>query len=82
MNPRSAATDERTSVPRSMTLAMRSRPWDSLMLSTFVSIDGNVLRTPFDSTPGVKGVYFFGSKVSVCAIPPAIQRTMTVSAVG
>ena len=32
-------------------------------------------------TPGAKGVYRFGSKVSVCAMPPAIHRTITASAV-
>jgi hypothetical protein len=53
MNPRSAATLDRMSVARSITPAMRSSPLDSLMLSTAVSIAGNVLRTPLDSTPGV-----------------------------
>ena len=31
--------------------------------------------------PLVNGVYLLGSKVSVCAIPPAIQSKITVSAV-
>src|SRR5688572_21652381 len=61
---------------------MFSSPLLILMLSTTVSIDGNVLSTRFDSNPGSNGVYCFGSNVSVCAIPPAIHRTMTVSHVG
>src|SRR5262245_55534564 len=52
------------------------------MLSTVVSIDGNVLRTRFDSRPFSNGVYALGSNVSVCAIPPAIHKRMNVSAVG
>ncbi len=40
-----------------------------------------MLNTLFDCIPFVKGVYFFGSKVSVCGIPPAIQSKITVSAV-
>src|SRR5438552_1762944 len=51
------------------------------MLSTAVSMLGNVLNTFSVRTPGSKGVYLLGSNVSVCAIPPAIQRTMTASAV-
>ena len=51
------------------------------MPSTTVSIAGNVLRTRSVRTPGSKGVYRFGSNVSVCAIPPAIHRTMMESAV-
>src|SRR5438270_2661312 len=51
------------------------------MLSTAVSILGKVLNTFSVRTPGSKGVYLLGSKVSVCAIPPAIQRTITASAV-
>src|SRR5688500_17696633 len=52
------------------------------MLSTTVSIEGKVDSTLFGESPTSKGVYFFGSNVSVCAMPPAIQRTMTLSAVG
>ena len=39
-----------------------------------------MLNTLLDCIPFVKGVYFFGSKVSVCGIPPAIQSKITVSA--
>ena len=53
----------------------------NLMSSTAVSMAGNVLSTCSIRTPFSNGVYFFGSKVSVCAIPPAIQSTMTASAV-
>src|SRR4051812_12280417 len=52
------------------------------MSSTAVSMLGNVERTPFGSIPLSYAVNFFGSNVSVCAIPPAIQSTITVSAVG
>ena len=55
MKPRSAATDERISVARSITWAIFSSPCEILMSSTAVSICGNVLRTALDSTPGVKG---------------------------
>jgi hypothetical protein len=34
---------------------MCSSPWEILMWSAAVSICGKVLRTAFDSTPGVKG---------------------------
>src|SRR5687768_13205477 len=44
-------------------------------------MEGKVLRTSLDSIPLRKGVYFFGSKVSVCAIPPAIKSRITESAV-
>src|SRR6185437_4785155 len=43
--------------------------------------EGNVLSTCAVGTPGLNGVYLFGSHVSVCAIPPAIHRTITASAV-
>jgi len=46
-----------------------------------VLIVGNVLSTSSTRTPGANGVYRFGSKVSVCAIPPAIHNTITASAV-
>ena len=52
------------------------------MPSTAVSIDGNVLSTCSGRRPRSNGVYRFGSKVSVCAIPPPIHRTIRVSAVG
>jgi hypothetical protein len=45
-----------------------------------VGTDLNVLKTLFASIPFSKGVYFFGSNVSVCAMPPAIHRSITVSA--
>src|SRR5438128_1815486 len=70
------------SVARSMSRATFSRPCVSLMLSTTVSICGNVLNTCSRFSPRSNGVKRFGSKVSVDAMPPAIQRTMTVSAVG
>ena len=43
--------------------------------------DLKVLNTSFAIMPLEKAVYLFGSKVSVCAIPPAIQSKITVSAV-
>jgi hypothetical protein len=46
-----------------------------------VSIAGKVLSTSLIGTPGANGVYRLGSNVSVLAIPPAIQRTITASAV-
>ena len=64
MFPRSATTCERMSVPRSMTLAMFSSPWVILMLSTTVSIAGNVDRIFSTGTPISNGVYRFGSNVS------------------
>src|SRR5947207_1742165 len=51
------------------------------MLSTAVSIVGKVLTTSLGGIPLVNGVYSLGSNVSVCAIPPPIHRTITVSAV-
>ena len=51
------------------------------MLSTAVGIDGKVLSTRLLSMPGSYGVWVFGSHVSVWAMPPAIQRRITVSAV-
>ena len=45
MKPRSAALNVRITVPRSITLAICSRPSVNLMLSTAVSIAGNVLST-------------------------------------
>src|ERR1035438_3113375 len=82
MKPRSPTRWERMSVPRSMILAMRSRPAEILILSTAVSIAGNVLSTRFDSMPGSYGVYCLGSNVSVWAMPPAIQSRMRLSARG
>src|SRR5438045_1178509 len=82
MNPRSAAQYDRINVARSITRAIFSSPCDNLILSTTESIVGNVDNTAFDSSPGRNSVNFFGSNVSVCAIPPAIQRTITASAVG
>src|ERR1044071_1450773 len=51
------------------------------MPSSDVGNDGNVLSTLLLLIPFSNGVYFFGSNVSVCAIPPAIQSNITVSAV-
>src|SRR5436190_707210 len=42
---------------------------------------GNVLRNASGAIPFSNGVYRFGSNVSVWAMPPAIHRTITVSAV-
>ncbi len=81
MNPRSAAVKVRMTVPLSMTLPICSRPLVNLMLSTAVGMLGNVLRTFSTGTPGSNGVKRLGSNVSVCAMPPAIQSTMTASAV-
>ena len=50
------------------------------MPSKAVGNEGKVLNTTFDSIPFLKGVYFLGSKVSVWAIPPAINNNITVSA--
>src|SRR5260370_1110278 len=50
------------------------------MLSTAVSIAGKVLSTSFDFNPFSYGEKRLGSNVSVCAMPPAIQSTITVSA--
>jgi hypothetical protein len=63
-----------------MTLAIRSRPWEIWRPSTEVGIEAKVLRTEFEGTPGAKSVLRLGSKVSVWAMPPAIQRRMTESA--
>ena len=41
---------------------------------------GNVLATSSAFIPATYGVYRFGSNVSAWAIPPAIQRTITASA--
>ncbi len=52
-----------------------------LMLSTTVSIAGNVQRIFSTGTPTSNGAYRFGSNVSGAAMPPAIQSRMQVSAV-
>ena len=62
--------------PRSITLAMFSRPCEILMLSTAVSIAGNVQRIFSTGTPTSNGVYRLGSNVSGAAMPPAIQSRM------
>src|ERR1700728_1352561 len=64
-----------------MIFATRSSPCEIWILSTDVRIAGNVLSTSAVGTPGLNGVYFFGSHVSVCAIPPAIHSTIVESAV-
>src|SRR5690606_9645626 len=48
--------------------------------SKTVGLDLKVLNTSFACMPFVKGVYRFGSKVSVCAIPPDIYNKITESA--
>ena len=45
-----------------------------------MGILGKVLKTLLLSTPLEYGTNAFGSNVSVCAIPPAIQSNITVSA--
>src|SRR5580693_3470097 len=82
MKPRSPTRWERINVPRSMILAILSRPCEILMLSTTVSMLGKVLRTLSEARPVSYGVYFLGSNVSVCAMPPAIQSRITESARG
>src|SRR5688572_15638848 len=76
----SAATYERISVPLFMTLPIDCKPSEKFIPSNAVGYDLNVLRTLFPSIPFSKAVYLFGSKVSVCAIPPAIESRITVSA--
>ena len=80
MNPKSAATYERMTVPLSITLPIDSSPCEKETPSTAVGTEGNVLSTLFASRPLENAVYFFGSKVSVCGIPPAIHNRITVSA--
>ncbi len=65
MKPRSAAWKVRMTAPRSMTLPMRSRPSENLMVSTAVSICGegaeNLLGADAGSEGGVAlGVEGFG----------------------
>ena len=69
-------------MPRSITLAMFSSPAVNLMLSTTVSIAGNVLITRSTGRPFSNGTYRFGSNVSGPAMPPAIQSRMQASARG
>lgn len=78
--PRSAATYERIMVPRFITLPIDSSPSEKLIPSNAVGTDLKVLKTLFAGIPFLNGVYRFGSNVSVCAIPPAIQSRITVSA--
>ena len=65
-----------------MTRASFSSPSENLIESTEVSILGKVLAILAGSIPFSKGAKRFGSNVSVCAIPPPIHKTITVSAVG
>ena len=78
--PRSPAVYERISVARSITFAMFSRPCEILMLSTAVSIAGNVQSTRFGFEPFSNGVYAWVERLRA-AMPPPIHSTMTVSAV-
>ena len=55
MCPKSGSTWERTSVARSITLAMFSSPSQILMLSTAVSMAGNVLITFSTGRPTSNG---------------------------
>src|SRR5579864_3210275 len=64
-----------------MTWAIFSSPWEILIPSTAVSMEGKVESTSLERIPARNGWYGLGSKVSVWAIPPAIQRRMTRSAV-
>src|SRR5262249_21631310 len=71
-----------TSAPGGGTEPIRSRPAASRIPSTAVATDGNVQATWPAFSPLRKGVDGLGSKVSVWAMPPAIQRRIRVSAVG
>ena len=55
MLPRSGCTALRMSVPRSITCAMFSSPWQILMPSTLVLIAGKVLSIRFTSRPFSNG---------------------------
>src|SRR5690606_16951903 len=72
---------ERIRVPLSIMAAIDSKPSENSIPSNAVGIDLNVLKTLLESSPFSYGVYRFGSKVSVCAIPPAIHKRITESAV-
>jgi hypothetical protein len=53
------------------------------MIKQFLYLEQFIIKsqsTIYIVPNNVKGVYFFGSKVSVCGIPPAIQSKITVSA--
>src|SRR5687768_12921933 len=80
MWPRSAATYDRMIVPRFITLPIDCSPSENETPSSAVGCALKVLSTELACIPFSKGVYFFGSKVSVCAIPPAIHSRITVSA--
>ena len=77
----SPATYERINAPLSITPPIDCNPSENCMPSNAVGRDGKVLNTLLPSIPFLKGVYFLGSKVSVCAMPPAIHNNITVSAV-
>ena len=68
-------------VPLSITLPISCNPSENEIPSRTVGTLGKVERTRFPSIPFSKGVYFLGSNVSVCAMPPAIHSNITVSAV-
>src|SRR5882672_5125010 len=60
---------------------MDCNPSENRMPSSAVGREGKVLSTRLASMPFSKGAYRLGSKVSVCAIPPATHSRMTESAV-
>ena len=81
MCPRSGAVYDRIRVALSITEATCSSPWDTLMWSQTVSMAGKVQRIRLGSIPFSKGARYFGSNVSVLAIPPPIHSRITLSAV-
>ena len=67
-------------MPLSIIEPIDSSPSEKETPSSIVGTGLKVLRTSLAFMPFEKGVYLFGSNVSVWAIPPAIQSRMTVSA--
>src|SRR5690606_16383891 len=68
-------------VPRCIMFPICWSPSEKLTPSRDVGCDLKVVSTEVAAMPASKGVYFFGSKVSVCAMPPAIHKRITLSAV-
>ena len=81
MKPRSASRCERISVPRSMTLRDVFQPLRELDI-VHRGIDGRkgAQHALAGAGPFRTRVYRLGSKVSVCAMPPAIHSRIMVSA--
>ena len=69
------------SVPRSMTFAISSRPCEMRMLSTRSGSTETYSGRACSPGPVHTACGFFGSQVSVCAMPPAIQSRIMLSAV-